>query len=149
MKCKSPWNWECVWVWNTLSQMGESATDGTQWLPSALILWELHSCRSYECSKPWLERQTSTKLGPQDTIKKFLKHRCLKWPHLFIYVWFAWIMIKRKGGSKIPNLTFNHKSLESKGQMKSNWGVLYIIGKYIFLKAIRCYHHIFKTNLIW
>jgi hypothetical protein len=35
---------------------------------------------SCEYSKPWLERKTSTKLGPHDTIKKFLKHRCLKSP---------------------------------------------------------------------
>ncbi len=47
--------------------------------PNALPLWELHLCRSYE---PWLERKTSTKLRPYDTIKFFLKRRCLKCPHI-------------------------------------------------------------------
>jgi hypothetical protein len=45
-------------------------------------------------------------------------------------------MIKRRGKSQIGNLTPDHKSLESRGQMRSNWGVLYIVGK-TFLKAIR------------
>jgi hypothetical protein len=58
--------------------MGESARDEAQWLPNALPLWELHLCGSCECSKPWLERQTSIKLGPQGTIRKVLKCRCLK-----------------------------------------------------------------------
>ncbi len=60
--------------------MGESARDGAQWLPSVLSFWELHSCKSCESPKPWLERQTSTKLGPLNTIRKVLKHRCLKRP---------------------------------------------------------------------
>jgi len=33
-------------------------------IPSAFPFWELHLCMSYKCSKPWLEKQTSTKLGP-------------------------------------------------------------------------------------
>jgi hypothetical protein len=37
---------------------------------------------SCECSEPWLERQANTKLGPQDTIKKVLKFKCLKCPHI-------------------------------------------------------------------
>jgi len=45
-------------------------------------------------------------------------------------------MIKRKGVSQIENLTCDHKPLESKGQMGSDWGMLYTIGK-IFLRAIR------------
>jgi hypothetical protein len=49
--------------------MGESARDG-----------ELYLCGSYECLEPWLEMQTSTKLSPQDTIRKVLKRRCLKCP---------------------------------------------------------------------
>jgi hypothetical protein len=70
---------KCVHVWNTLSQLGDSARVGAQWFPSALSLWELHSCGSPEYSESWLKRQTSTKLGPQDTI---LKCRCLKCPHI-------------------------------------------------------------------
>jgi hypothetical protein len=45
-------------------------------------------------------------------------------------------MIKRRGGSRIENLTSDHKSLKSKGQMSSDWGVLYIVEK-IFSKSIR------------
>jgi hypothetical protein len=36
---------------------------------------------------------------------------------------------------------------ESKGQMSSNWGVIYIVGK-IFLRATRYCPHILKKNLI-
>jgi hypothetical protein len=44
-------------------------------------------------------------------------------------------MIKRKGKNQIENLTPDHKSFESRGQMKSDWGMLYTIGK-IFLRDI-------------
>jgi hypothetical protein len=69
---------ECVRMWNKLSQMGESAKDGPQWLPNALPFCELHLGRGPKCSKSWLKRQTSTKLRPQSTIRKVLKCRCLK-----------------------------------------------------------------------
>jgi len=52
---------------------------------------------------------------------------------LFIYIWFAWVMIKERGKSQIGNLTCDHKSLESKGQMKFDWSMLYAVGN-IFLK---------------
>jgi hypothetical protein len=103
---------KCVQGSNTLSQMRESAREA-QWLSSALPFWELHSCESYECLKPWLERQTSTKLGPQDTIKKILKRRCLKALALFIWTQFAWVMIKRRGGNQIGKFDFRHKPFES------------------------------------
>jgi hypothetical protein len=45
-------------------------------------------------------------------------------------------MIKRKGGSQIENLTPDHISLESRGQMRSDWGVFHTVEK-IFLRAIR------------
>jgi hypothetical protein len=57
-------------------------------------------------------------------------------------------MIKRKGGSQIENLTPNHKSLESRGQMKSNWSILYTIAN-IFLKAIKYCPQTLKKYLIW
>jgi hypothetical protein len=51
-------------------------------------------------------------------------------------------MIKGRGRSQIGNLTPNHKPIEIKGQMKSNWGVLFTVDK-IFLKAIRyCPHYL-------
>jgi hypothetical protein len=57
-------------------------------------------------------------------------------------------MIKRRVENQIENLTPNYKTLESKGQMSSNWGVLYTVGK-ILLKAIRYCLCNFKINLIW
>jgi hypothetical protein len=42
---------------------------------------------------------------------------------------------KKKGMSKFDNLISNHKSLESRGQMKFDWAVLYTIEK-IFLKIL-------------
>jgi hypothetical protein len=43
--------------------------------------------------------------------------------------------------------SYDHKSLEIKGQMSFDWGVLYTVGK-IFLKVIGYCLHIFKINLI-
>jgi hypothetical protein len=51
-------------------------------------------------------------------------------------------MIKRRGGSQIPT-TIN--SLESRGQMSFDWGVLHTVGK-IFLKAIKYFHRIIKKK---
>jgi len=39
---------------------------------------------------------------------------------------------KKKGRSQIGNLILDHKLLESKGQMSSDWGVLYTIGNISF-----------------
>ncbi len=57
-------------------------------------------------------------------------------------------MIKRRRMNQIENLTPTHKSLESKGQMKSNWGAIYTIEN-IFSKAIRYFPRIFKIDLNW
>ncbi len=57
-------------------------------------------------------------------------------------------MIKRKGENQIRNLIFDHKSLESRGQMRFDWSVLHTIGN-IFSRAIRNFLRTFKTNLIW
>jgi hypothetical protein len=43
---------------------------------------------------------------------------------------------QKKGRSQIENLIPDHKSFESRGQMRSDWSVLYTIGK-IFSRAIR------------
>jgi len=47
-------------------------------------------------------------------------------------------MIKRKGKGQIGNLILDHKSLENKGQMKSNRGVLYTYG-IIFFEGYKIY----------
>jgi hypothetical protein len=62
--------------------MRESAKDEAQWFPSAFPLWELHSCGSCKRLEPWLEGKTSTKLGPQDTIRKVLKRKWFKCPRI-------------------------------------------------------------------
>ncbi len=82
VKCKGPWNPECVQVWNTFSQTWENARDEAHWLSSALPFWELHLCENCECLEPWLKRKTSVKIGSQDTIKKVLKCWCLKCLHI-------------------------------------------------------------------
>jgi hypothetical protein len=56
-------------------------------------------------------------------------------------------MIKRRGMSQIGNLTVDHKSLERRAQMRSDWTVLYTVGK-IFSRAIRYCAHTFKKDLI-
>jgi hypothetical protein len=45
-------------------------------------------------------------------------------------------VIKKKGESQIGNLTPDHKSLESRGEMRFSWKVLYIVGK-IFSRDIK------------
>jgi hypothetical protein len=57
---------------------------------------------SYECSKHWLERQTSTKLGPHDTNRKVFKHRCLNYP-------------------RIVHLNLIYMSYDQKKGQESNW----------------------------
>jgi hypothetical protein len=48
-------------------------------------------------------------------------------------------MIKRKAENQIGNLTPDHKPLENRGQMNSNWKD--------FLKAIKYFPYIFKKRL--
>jgi hypothetical protein len=56
-------------------------------------------------------------------------------------------MIERRGVNQIGNLILDHKSFESRGQMKSDWSMLYSVGK-IFSRAIRYCPYTFKANLI-
>jgi len=56
-------------------------------------------------------------------------------------------MIKRKGNSQSGNLTPDHKSLENRGQTRSNWSVLYIVEK-IFSRVIRYCLRTLKKDLI-
>jgi len=67
----------CLGVKHTFPNGGE-CKGWSPMIPNVLQLWELHLCKSCECLEPWLKRQTNTKLSPQDTIKKVLKHKCLK-----------------------------------------------------------------------
>jgi hypothetical protein len=41
-------------------------------------------------------------------------------------------MIQKKSRSQIGNLILDHKLLESRGQMNSDWSVLYTIGNISF-----------------
>ncbi len=125
--------------------MGESARDEAQWLPSALPLWELHSCGSCECLEPWLEKVKKIKLGPQDTIRNILKHSCLKCPQIVHLD----LICMNYGPKKARELNWefesDHKTLKSKGQMRSDWSVLHTIEK-IFSCDIRYCLHIFKKK---
>jgi hypothetical protein len=55
-------------------------------------------------------------------------------------------MIKRKGGSQIENLIPDHKSFESRGQIRSDWSVLYIFEE-MFSRDIRYCPHNLKKKL--
>jgi hypothetical protein len=111
---------ECVWVWNTLSQMGENARDGSQCLANALPLWELHLCRSPKCLEPWLEKQTNTILGPYNTMGKVLRCRCLKCP-LIVHLDLIYMNYDQKKGQE-SNWEFDSQSriLWSRGQIIFN-----------------------------
>jgi hypothetical protein len=129
--------------------MGENAKDEAQWFLSALPLWELHSCKSYECLEPWLERQTNTKLGLQEVIRNILKRTCLKCLHIVHLDMICMHYDQKKGAwvkLEIWHPTIN--PLKLGGQMRFDWSVLYTIGK-IFSKAIRYYICTHKINLIW
>jgi len=125
--------------------MGENAKDEAQWFSSALPFWELHLCESCECLEPWLERKTNTKLGPHETIRKVLKCRCLRCHHI-IHLDLICKGYDQKKGWESNSQFDSRKSLESRGQMKSDQGVLYTIGN-IFLRAIRYHPHIFKKKI--
>jgi hypothetical protein len=80
VECKGPWVKKmCSGVKHIFTNEG-GCKYGAQWFLNALPLWELHLCRSFKCSKPWLKRKKNTQLGPHDTIENFLKCRSLKFP---------------------------------------------------------------------
>jgi hypothetical protein len=54
---------------------------------------------------------------------------------------------KKKGANQIGNLILDHGSFESRGQMRSDWNMLYSVGK-VFSRAIKYCPYIFKANLI-
>jgi hypothetical protein len=128
--------------------MGESANNEAQRFPSALPLWELHSCGSCKCLEPWLERKTSTELGPHDTIRKALKFRCFTCPCIVHLNVICMSYDQRSCRSQIGNLTPYHKSFESMGQMRSDWSVLCTVGN-IFSRVIKYYPCTFRIYLIW
>jgi hypothetical protein len=45
-------------------------------------------------------------------------------------------MIKRRGKNQVENITLDHKSFERRGQMRSDWSLVYTIEN-IFSRAIR------------
>jgi len=79
------------------------------------------------------------KLGPHDTIKKVLKCRCLKCLQIIYLDVMCMSYNKKKGKNQIP-------TLKNKGQMKTNWGVLYTIGNN-FLRAIKYFLCIQKKKI--
>jgi len=61
---------ECVWVWNTLSQMGENVKHGVWWLSNALPFWKLQLCRCLKCSKPWLKKKKTPNWAPKIPLER-------------------------------------------------------------------------------
>jgi hypothetical protein len=54
-------------------------------------------------------------------------------------------MIKGRGMNQIGNLTPNHKSLKRRGQMRSNWSMLYNVGN-IFFKGYKILSSYFQNK---
>jgi hypothetical protein len=66
--------------------------------------------------KALVGRETSTKLGPEDIIRKVLKRKCFKCPRI-VHLNLICMSYDQKKGQE-SNLTPEYKSFESKGQMK-------------------------------
>jgi len=125
----------CLGVKQTLTNGGKCKGWSPK-TPKCIPILGVVAVRELWMSRASVEMVNKPQIGPPKTpFKKVLKHRCLKCPYI-IQTWFAWIMIKRTSESQIGNLIPDHKSLESKGQMTFDWGMLYTIGK-IFLGAIK------------
>jgi hypothetical protein len=92
--------------------MRESARDGAHCFLNAFPLWELHLCESPKRLEPWLKRKASTKLGPQDTIRKVLECGCLKCP-LIVHLDIICMSYDRKKGHKynfLPQISLQQGS---------------------------------------
>ncbi len=126
--------------------MRENARNEPNDFQVQLPLRELHSCGSCECLEPWLKGKQAQDRTPKTPIWRSWSIDALIALALFIWTWFAWVLIKRKGRSQILNLTPNHKSRESMGQMRSDWSLLYTDGN-IFSRAIRYFCHILEKGL--
>jgi len=128
--------------------MGESGKDEAQWLRSALPLWELHSCKNCECLEPWLERQTSTKLGPQDTIRMVLNCKCLKCPCI-VHLNLICMSYDQKKGRE-SNCEFDSQSQIPWKQGSNEVRLGRDIHHWkIFLKVVRYCPCILKIYMIW
>jgi len=92
----------------TLLKMWENVKQWAHTLPSGLPFWKLKSRWTPKFSKSILTSQNSLNGVFFYTIWKNLKHRCLKWGHIIIWVLTTQIMAKRKVESQIVNLTPNH-----------------------------------------
>jgi hypothetical protein len=55
-------------------------------------------------------------------------------------------MIKGRGMNQIGDLTPNHKSLKRRGQVRSNWSMLYSVGN-IFFKGYKVLFSYFQKKI--
>jgi hypothetical protein len=77
VKCKGTWGQNNVFKSEThFSQVGEKCKRLSPMTPNDL-------CNSPKYSEPWLKKQLNIKLGPQDTIEKVSKWKCLNCLHIF------------------------------------------------------------------
>jgi hypothetical protein len=74
-----------------------------------------------------VEKVKKIKLVPHETIRKVLKHRCLKCPHIVRLNMICMSYDQKKG--------WDHKPLEIRGQLNFDWGMLYTVQN-IFFGAI-------------
>ncbi len=72
---------ECIQEWNTLSQVGESAKDWTQWLPNAFaFLGSVALMQESRMFKALIERANKHQIGPIGYHWKFLQVKIPKVP---------------------------------------------------------------------
>jgi len=72
----------CLGVKHILTNGGECKGWSPMTPKCTLILGITFMLELWINLEPWLKSQTSAKLGSQETIRIFLKHRCLKYPHI-------------------------------------------------------------------
>jgi hypothetical protein len=128
--------------------MGESARDGAQWLPSAFSLWELHSCKSRKCLESWLEMQKNTNLSPQNTIRKVMKRRCLKCPHIVHLNLICMGYDQKKGRKSNWKFDFLPQTLRKQGSNELWLGRVIQCWKDLF-EGYKILTLHFQKNLIW
>jgi hypothetical protein len=134
----------CSWVKHTLTSGGGTVRAWTQWFP----FWELKWCKSPKYLEPLLKKQTSTKLGLQNTIGKVSKCTCLKCP-CFDHLDLKCMNYDQKEGQESnwefdswPQIPLKQESNDLQ------WGKQYIVEK-IFLGVISYYLFLLQTSFVW
>ncbi len=90
------------------SGVQKNVREKTLTLPSELPCWELESLWILECSESDYKGQNPIVWEVFYTIRKLLKHRCLKWLASPIWTSETQVMAKRRAGNQIGSLNPDH-----------------------------------------